>query len=115
MMYYFRGGSMGKVVVVGSKVTVEVYLGEVKIDYGARRKYLHYGKVFRVATFLIERNSPNNNFGEHLHPSSFSGRALVGRKVGDDVEVNVGGLSVEEARVGQTTGNHLKYVIVAIE
>lgn len=66
MMYYFREGSMGKVVVVGSKVTVEVYLGEVQIDRGARRKYLSYSKVFRVATFLIERNNPNNNFGEYL-------------------------------------------------
>lgn len=105
---------MDIIVTVGSKVTLEVYLGEVKIDGNNRRKHLSYNQVFRVTTFTIKEDCSRDDFGKCVHPDSFAGRALIGRKVGDEVEVNVGGLSVEEARVNQATGNHLKYKIVEI-
>ncbi len=103
-----------KLVGIGSTVTVEVYLGEVKIEgFGqSRRRYLSYA-LHNSQTLVITKDAADLG-GKGLHPDSFAGRALLGCRVADEVEVNIGGLPVEQVKVGQATGNHLKYKVLSI-
>lgn len=116
---------MEKQVCVGSRVSVEVYLGTAAMDSSGkiRRKFLQYKRFLkddnpeylRAIVVTSDATFLEKNGGIYCHPESFIGRAMLGRKVGDEVEVNVGGLSVDELRVGQMSGNHLKLVVVKIE
>lgn len=108
---------------VGSTVVVEVYIARVGINHsGRRRKFFEYerhlqnGKADWVQTFLITEDPTElSRNPKALHPGSFAGRALLGAVVGQEIEVNIGGLSIDDLRVGHQSGNHLKYKIVAIE
>jgi hypothetical protein len=105
-------------VAINSKVAVEIYLGRVKYNRNVRIKHLEYER-FRekenyVETYIIKL-FPRKGEPKETHYDSFVGRAIMGSVVGQEVEVNVGGLSINELRVGSLSGNHFKLKILSID
>ena len=114
------------VVGVGSRVTVEVYLGKLNFEHTqtGRRTFTEYeryspnGSSDWVETYLITDDPlilEADSKGTCLHPRSFAGRKLMGAIIGQEVEVNIGGVRIKETRPRQASGNHLKYKVVLIE
>lgn len=107
-----------KTVGVGSKVTVEIYLAHVKYDKNARRKHFEYERFRKDEDYrevYIISEFPKTEDIREISFDSFIGRALMGATVGQEVEVNVGGLSVGELRVGSLSGNDFKFKILSID
>ncbi|MEK7642493.1 MAG: GreA/GreB family elongation factor [Patescibacteria group bacterium] len=107
---------------LNSIVAVKVYLfqrrkgivgGKHQIieEYVRFRENNDYKAIYKI----VDR--PENSIWQksEISADSFIGRALIGRKVGESAEVNVGGLSRWEQRVGSTSGNHLKLEIVEVD
>ncbi len=97
--------------------TVEVSIGTVSItDTRPRSKYLSYGDVHKMRYFVTTDLSLSDKIHFiHIHPESFIGRAILGISVEHEVEVNVGGLSIEEMRIGYVSGNHLKLKVLSVQ
>ena len=107
-----------KTIVLGSKVTVEVYLGKVKYDGNARRKHLEYERFRKDEDYkevYIICDLPKTQDIREISFNSFIGRAFMGAMVGWEVEVDVGGLSIGELRVGSLSGNYLRFKILSID
>ena len=110
------------IVTLGREVTVEVYLGRVCWNKQNGSKYFiyeefrPYGRTSNTATYLITDGPTvlGERKGGAYHPGSFVGRALMGAKVGAELEVNAGGPELGEMRVGNLSGNHLKLVVLDI-
>mgnify|MGYP001601263787 CR=1 FL=1 len=103
---------------MGSKVTVEVFLGRVEYDGNTRRRHLEYERFRRDENYTetyILCNSPGTEELREISFDSFIGRALMGTGMGQEVEVNVGGLPINELRDGTLSGNRLKFKILSIE
>ncbi len=109
---------MANKVIIGSTVTIEVYqLGRfTKIsadrqviveEYRRYREKENYTEVLQIGGEDFQNNETSHD--------SFTGRALMGAVVGEERIVNVGGGSISEIKVNSTSGNHLKYKVVAIE
>ncbi len=109
-----------KLVNVGSRVTVEVYLGRSlvrKID-GRSFRYMEYERhrVMNkdyIEVFTLVQN-PDPKKVDQISPESFIGRVLLGAQVGNERETDFG-VSLQDVRVGNLSGCHLKYKIISID
>lgn len=107
-----------KKVQIGSRVTVEVYLGRARTEREPHtRKFFvwerfrgeEYKETYTIGGYQISSKNP-----WEISCDSFIGRALLGAVVGEERIANVGGVSLNELRVGVLSGNHIKFKILAI-
>lgn len=59
--------------------------------------------------------TPSSNSYFEIHPESFHGEALIGARVGDEREVNVGGPPKSDIRIGHLSGYHFKLKVISID
>lgn len=69
-------------------------------------------ETFTLVSYISEPKNGNQN---EIHRNSFIGRALLSREVSEEVEVNVGGLSISEIAHEAISGNIFIFEILSVE
>ena len=69
----------------------------------------------RKETFVLVSKLRKNGNPNEIHIDSFIGRAIMDRQVGEEVEVNMGGLSISDIVHGAVSGNIFVFQVVSIQ